>query len=138
MSSLFKSTMLSFGLLAGAAVVAQAQSVSSLPPSSPAIAPTAAAPTSSAKILPNPGGGSSWEEEHYQAKPSYDADASQHPYSTSIGPKPGSHSSGGKRITKRRMWTTTPYAILIQPTWGPVLSKVDRTPRRARQDLSSV
>jgi hypothetical protein len=101
MSSLFKSTMLSLGLLAGVAAVAHAQSVSSLPPSGPVTAPTAAAPAfSSNAILPNPGGGSSWKDEHYQPAPNYDADASQHPYSTSIGPKPGSHSSGGEENYK--------------------------------------
>src|SRR6476660_6881368 len=119
MSSLFKSTMLSFGLLAGAAAVAQAQSVSSLPPSSPATAPTAAAPTSSAKILPNPGGGSSWEEEHYQAKPSYDADASQHPYSTSIGPKPRSHSSGGEENYKATDVDNNPVRHPYTANMGP-------------------
>ena len=39
MSSLLKSAVLSLGVLAGAAAVAQAQSVTSLPPSSPATAP---------------------------------------------------------------------------------------------------
>ena len=41
MSSLLKSTVLSLGVLAGTAAVALAQSVSALPPSSPATAPTA-------------------------------------------------------------------------------------------------
>lgn len=101
MSSLVKSTVLSLGLLAGAATAAHAQSVSSLPPSGSPAAPTAApAYSSTTKILPNPGGGSSWQEEHYQAPPNYNADSSQHPYSTSIGPKPGAHSSGGEENYK--------------------------------------
>ena len=72
MSSLLKSTALSLGLLAGTAAVASAQSVSALPPSNPA---TAAAPSTS------------------PSSP-YAADKWQHPYSTSVGPQPGSHNSG--------------------------------------------
>ena len=94
MSSLLKSAVLSLGVLAGTTLVALAQSVSSLPPSSPATAPTAATPPSSAKIFPNPGGNTTWQEEHAQPAVGYDADKAQHPYSTSIGPQPGSHSSG--------------------------------------------
>jgi hypothetical protein len=94
MSSLLKSAVLSLGVLAGTAAVALAQSVSSLPPSSPATAPTAAAPQSSAKIFPNPGNNTTWQEEHAQPAGGYEADRSQHPYSPSIGPQPGSHSSG--------------------------------------------
>jgi hypothetical protein len=97
MSSLLKSTVIGFGLLAGVAATAYAQSVSTLPPTSPATAPTAApAPvTSSAQpASPNPGSNSTWREEHYQPGPDYATDKSQHPYSTSIGPQPGSHSSG--------------------------------------------
>jgi len=94
MSSLLKSAVLSLGVLAGTAAVALAQSVSSLPPSSPATAPTVATPPSSAKIFPNPGGNTTWQEEHAQPAVGYEADRSQHPYSPSIGPQPGSHSSG--------------------------------------------
>ncbi|MBV9198507.1 MAG: hypothetical protein JO320_05145 [Alphaproteobacteria bacterium] len=95
MASLLKSSVLSLGLLAGAVAAAQAQSVSALPPTSGA--PTAyPAPVTSATqgVFPKPGGNSVWQEEHYQPSASYDADKTQHPYSTSIGPKPGSHSSG--------------------------------------------
>jgi len=94
MSSLLKSAVLSLGVLAGTAAVALAQSVSSLPPSSPATAPTVATPPSSAKIFPNPGGNTTWQEEHAQPAVGYEAERSQHPYSPSIGPQPGSHSSG--------------------------------------------
>ena len=94
MSSLLKSTVLSLGVLAGTAAVALAQSVSSLPPSSPATAPAATPPSSTSKIFPNPGGSGTWQEEHAQPAAGYEADKSQHPYSTSIGPQPGSHSSG--------------------------------------------
>ena len=72
MSSLLKSTVLSLGVLAGTAAVALAQSVSALPPSSPTTAPTVSTPSSS----------------------NYEGDKWQHPYSTSVGPQPGSHSSG--------------------------------------------
>jgi hypothetical protein len=71
MSRLLKSAVLSLGVLAGTAAVALAQSVSSLPPSNPTT-PTVATPPSS----------------------TYGADKWQHPYSTSVGPQPGSHSSG--------------------------------------------
>ena len=95
MSSLLKSAVLSLGVLAGTAAVALAQSVSSLPPSGPATAPTVAtAPASASKISPNPGGSTTWQEEHAQPAGGYEADRSQHPYSPSIGPQPGSHSSG--------------------------------------------
>lgn len=95
MSSLLKSTVLGLALLGGVAASAHAQSVSALPPTSPATAPTAATPpVSPSNIYPNPGNNSTWKEEHYQPTAGYDADKSQHPYSTSIGPQPGSHSSG--------------------------------------------
>jgi hypothetical protein len=100
MSRLSKSAALSLGLLAGIAAAAQAQSVSSLPPQSgpPQSGVTPASPppvTSSTPLVgPKPGGGAVWQEEHYQPAPSYDADKTQHPYSTPIGPKPGSYWSG--------------------------------------------
>jgi hypothetical protein len=95
MASLLKTSVLSLGLLAGAVAVAQAQSVSSLPPAG--AAPQASPPpitSSSQGVFPKPGGNGLWQEEHYQPVTGYDADKAQHPYSTSIGPKPGSHSSG--------------------------------------------
>jgi hypothetical protein len=96
MSSLLKSTTLGLGLLAGIAATASAQSVSALPPTSPAAAPSAkTVPVpSNQSVYPKPGGNAVWQDEHYQPPAGYDADASQHPYSTSIGPKPGAHSSG--------------------------------------------
>ena len=95
MSSLLKSTALSLGLLAGIAAVAQAQSVSSLPPASGVTpAPPPPVPSSTPLVGPKPGSGAVWQEEHYRAAPNYDADKTQHPYSTPIGPKPGSYSSG--------------------------------------------
>ena len=101
MSSLLKSTVLSLGLVAGVAASAHAQSVSALPPTSSAPAPAATTtPYSSAKIVPNPGGNSTWQEEHYTPQADYNANPWQHPYSTSVGPKPGSHSSGGEENYK--------------------------------------
>jgi hypothetical protein len=98
MPSLFKATVLGFGLLAGVAATAQAQSVSALPPTSPPTGQTSTTPpfSSTQSIYPKPGGSQVWQEEHYQPKADYDADKAQHPYSTSIGPKPGAHSSGGE------------------------------------------
>jgi hypothetical protein len=112
MPSLFKSTVLGLGLVAGVALTAHAQSVSALPPTSPATAPTATAPAySSAKIYPNPGNNSTWQEEHHQSTastskiypnpgnnstwqeehyqgPAADSEPARHPYSVQFGPKP--------------------------------------------------
>jgi hypothetical protein len=77
-------------LLAGVSATAHAQSVSALPPSSPATAPTATTPpvVSSAKIYPDPGGNSAWKEEHYQPTET-DNDRGRHPYTTPhVGPAP--------------------------------------------------
>jgi hypothetical protein len=89
MHSLLKLTVLGVGLLAGVSGTAHAQSVSTVPPTSPATAPTATTPpvVSSAKIYPNPGISSQWQEEHYKATESGD-DVKQHPYTTpNFGPK---------------------------------------------------
>ena len=96
MPSLFKSAVLGFGLLAGVGAAAHAQSVSALPPTSPATGQIVTPPPSSTtqSFFPKPGGNQAWEEQHYQPNARYDADAAQHPYSTSVGPKPGAHSSG--------------------------------------------
>ena len=94
MSSILRSTLLSVGLLAGTALAAQAQSVSSLPPAGGVPQTPVTQPSSSALVGPNPGKGSSWTEEHYQPPADYASNSTYHPYSTSIGPKPGSHSSG--------------------------------------------
>jgi hypothetical protein len=82
MNSLFKSTVLAVGLLTAVTATAHAQSVSALPPTSAEPAPTATMPpVSSAKITPNPGNNSTWQEQHYTAVPS-DNDPARHPYST--------------------------------------------------------
>jgi hypothetical protein len=96
MPSLFKSAILGLGLLAGVGATAHAQSVSALPPTSPAAGKIVTPPPSptTQSFFPKPGGNQAWEEQHYQPSAGYDADAAQHPYSTSIGPKPGAHSSG--------------------------------------------
>lgn len=87
MSSMLKSTFVGLALLGGVAATAHAQSVSALPPTSPATAPSAASTAySSAKIYPNPGNNVTWQEEHYQG-------SAQDPYSHSIGPQPGNQSS---------------------------------------------
>jgi len=94
MSSMLKTTVLSIGLLAGTALAAQAQSVSSLPPAGGIPQTAVAQPSYTSQLGPNPGKGSAWSEEHYQAPADYAANPTYHPYSTSIGPKPGAHSSG--------------------------------------------
>ena len=89
MSSLLKSTVLSLGVLTGTAAVALAQSVSALPPGGPAT------PSYSAgKIVPSTGNNAKWQEQRGQPAASDQADKWQHPYSTSVGPQPGSHNSG--------------------------------------------
>ncbi len=97
MSSLIKSTVLSLGVLAGAAAVAHAQSVTSLPPSSPTAAPTVAPPASSTS----------------------DADKWQHPYSTSVGPQPGSHSSGKDQHYQATEGDNAPSRHPYTSTLGP-------------------
>lgn len=83
MHSLLKSTVLAAGLLVGVAAIANAQSVSSLPPAGAATAPTATAPSvSSAKIYPDPGSSTHWKDEHYQAAQSANEPPERHPYST--------------------------------------------------------
>ena len=94
MSSMLKTTVLSIGLLAGTALAAQAQSVSSLPHAGGVPQTAVAQPSYTSQLGPNPGKGSAWSEEHYQAPADYAANPTYHPYSTSIGPKPGAHSSG--------------------------------------------
>jgi hypothetical protein len=98
MSSMLKSALLSVGLLAGTALAVQAQSVSSLPPagSNPAVPQSAVTEPfgSNQSFYPKPGGNAVWKDENYQPPADYATNPADHPYSTSIGPKPGSHSSG--------------------------------------------
>jgi len=94
MSRRLRTTLLSLGLLAGTALAAQAQSVSSLPPAGGVPSTPVAQPSSAGPFGPNPGKNSSWTEQHYQPPANYASDTTAHPYSTSIGPKPGAHSSG--------------------------------------------
>ena len=97
MSSLLKSTVLSLGVLAGTAAVALAQSVSALPPSSPATAPTVSTPSTS----------------------NYEADKWQHPYSSSIGPQAGSHSSGKDEHYQATEGDNDPSRRPYSATLGP-------------------
>ena len=94
MSKFLKSAVLGIGLLAGTALAAQAQSVSSIPPTS---TPAASVPTqpyvSKQVIVPDPGGSVKISGEHYQGAKKSGPDLVDHPYSTSIdsaksGPKP--------------------------------------------------
>ena len=85
MVSLVKSTVLGFGLLAGVAATAYAQSVSALPPTTPS---TEAQPYSATKIHPNPGGSQVWRQEPNQPTASY----SPYPLPGSGTSAPGSQS----------------------------------------------
>jgi hypothetical protein len=89
MQSLVKSTIVSMGLLAGVIATAQAQSVATLPPTSPVPAATVTTPaTSSAKIYPSPGNNGAWQEQHYTATDN-DKGPGRHPYTTQhFGPAP--------------------------------------------------
>jgi hypothetical protein len=95
MNGLLKSTVLGVGLVAGMALAAQAQSVSSLPPGGGVPESAVAPPSSSTQsYYPKPGGNAVWKDDPYQAPADYAANPADHPYSTAVGPKPGSHSSG--------------------------------------------
>ncbi len=99
MASIVKSTLFGFALAVGATTAAQAQSVASLPPNGGA-APAAmqsavTAPYGSTQsFYPKPGGSQFFRDEHYQPSADYATEKADHPYSTSIGPSPGTQSSG--------------------------------------------
>jgi hypothetical protein len=94
MVSLIKSTVLSVGLLAGLAAIANAQSVSALPPDGNAppsyggTVPVQNAHTgtqgSTQSFYPKPGGGGLWKEDHYPAQSA----AGSYPSTNQAGPKP--------------------------------------------------
>lgn len=96
MSNPVKYAVIGLGFVLGAATAAQAQSVSSLPPAGGV--PTQSAVTqpygSSQSYFPKPGGNGGWAESQHGNPSNYSANPADHPYSTSIGPKPGAHSSG--------------------------------------------
>jgi hypothetical protein len=94
MSKFLKCSVLGIGLLAGSALAAHAQSVSSIPPAG---TPSASVPTqpsvSTETIRPDPGGSVSIKGEHYQPSANAGSALVDHPYSgsidkTSAGPKP--------------------------------------------------
>ncbi|MGA8380931.1 MAG: hypothetical protein WB710_07360 [Stellaceae bacterium] len=112
MSSMLKSALLSVGLLAGTALAAQAQSVSSLPPagSNPVVPQTAVTEPfgSNQSFYPKPGGNAVWKDPNYHPPADYATNPADHPYSTSIGPKPGSHSSGTDVPYRATAWDAQP------------------------------
>jgi hypothetical protein len=114
MSSLLKSAVLSLGVLAGTAAVALAQSVSSLPPSGPETPSY-----STDKIVPSPGRSMNWQVQRPQSRAEYEADKAQHPYSTSIGPQPGSHSSGKDEHYEATPGDNTPTRHPYTANMGP-------------------
>jgi len=88
MRNLLKSTIVGVGLLAGVAATAQAQSVSTLPPTTNPAANATTPPVSSAKIYPSPGNAAAWSDQHYQATEN-ENDRARQPYSArDMGPKP--------------------------------------------------
>lgn len=96
MASVLKSTVLSFGLLAGLAAAANAQSVSALPaegntpPSYDRTLPVQNAHTgiagSTQSFYPKPGGGAIWTEGHYQ--PAAQSATGAYPSTNVTAPKP--------------------------------------------------
>ena len=109
MRSMLKSTLLGIGLLAGSTLAAQAQSVSSLPPAGGAPQTAVTQPYDSTQsFYPKPGGNAVWKDDHYQPPADYSSNPADHPYSTSIGPKPGSHSSGADVPYQASTWDAAP------------------------------
>jgi hypothetical protein len=93
MTNFIKAAVLGVGLLAGVSFVAQAQSVSTLPPSAASTQTTATPYASTSRIVPDPGGSVNIRDQHYQAPAGTASNWSDHPYSGSIdgaksGPKP--------------------------------------------------
>jgi hypothetical protein len=94
MPSMLKSTVLGVALLAGTVLAAQAQSVSSLPPTGGAPTQSAATPPASPpNVGLSPGASSTPTEPHYQSSAPYASNPAEHPYSASVdkamaGPKP--------------------------------------------------
>ena len=94
MPSMLKLTVLGVALLAGTALAAQAQSVSSLPPTGGAPTQSASAPLASPpNVGLSPGAGPAWKAEHIQSPAPYASTPTDHPYSASVdkvmaGPKP--------------------------------------------------
>ncbi len=111
MSKILKSALLGVGLLAGTALAAQAQSVSSLPPAGGNPVPQSALTEpygSSQSFYPKPGGNAVWKEPVYHTPADYATNPADHPYSTSIGPKPGAHSSGPDVPYRATAWDAQP------------------------------
>ena len=97
MPNLLKSTVLGVALLAGTALAAQAQSVSSLPPngSAPTASNPVQVPASPPSVGLSPGATSTPTAPHYQSPVAadYASTPADHPYSASednrqMGPKP--------------------------------------------------
>ena len=118
MSKLVKSALLSVSLLAGATIVAHAQSsnVASLPPGTAATPPAATAPVGLSAAYPGPNPGSGYYggtvavqqpvtpsakyvgpapgasdgpmPPKFDKPAGYDGDTSMHPYTSNMGPKP--------------------------------------------------
>ena len=94
MPSMLKSTVLGVALLAGTALAAQAQSVSSLPPTgAPTQSAAAQTPASPPSIGLSPGASQTPTAAHVESSAPYASNPAEHPYSASVdkamaGPKP--------------------------------------------------
>ncbi len=121
MTNLLKSTFLGLGILTAVAATASAQSVSSLPPSGDVASQTPITQPygSTQSFYPKPGGSAVWKEEHYQPPADYETNKAVHPYSTSIGPKAGSHSSGPEQHYQASGNDTPAQHPYTAPGMGP-------------------
>jgi hypothetical protein len=96
MPTILKPILFSLGAAVALTTAGHAQSLSSLPPNGGEPPQTArTAPYGSTQsFYPKPGGIGLWKDQYYRPPGDYAVNKADHPYSTSIGPSPGSHSSG--------------------------------------------
>ncbi len=85
--SLLKATVLSVGLLGATVLAAQAQSVSSVPPTGPVTSAAPAPIVSTQRIVPEPGGSVNIRAEHFQSSANTASTLVDHPYSGSVDHK---------------------------------------------------
>lgn len=122
MLRMLKPVLLGLGLTAAAGLAAQAQSISSLPPNAVLQPQTARTYPygSTQSFYPKPGGGEIIQQDpHYQAPADYVANKADHPYSTSIGPGPGAHSSGTDQHYQSSSWDAAPAHHPYSAGMGP-------------------
>lgn len=110
MPTIFRPILLGLGAALAMTTAGQAQSLSSLPPNGGEPPQTArTAPYGSTQsFYPKPGGNEVWKDQDYRPPRDYAVNKADHPYSTSIGPSPGSHSSGPERPYRASAWDAQP------------------------------